>query len=142
MNVAVIALDEQTDRYYLFKAHRAIMEKGCSDRITFCDFPACTLSHYALFPHFPQIEYINDICNAIGGGYTHKNSWGAVYTRNSFPGSPVLIGRKRLSDGGPIQGIVVNNKVVCKLSVFGFYLKRLCSRSFYTLVPFVNFGSM
>jgi len=39
------------------------------------------------------------------------DSWAACYTSNKFPGSPVKVGRKRLEKGGPIQAIVVNNKV-------------------------------
>jgi len=39
------------------------------------------------------------------------DSWAAVFTKNKFPGSPVKVGRARLSSGGPIQAIVVNNKV-------------------------------
>ena len=36
--------------------------------------------------------------------------FGAVFTRNRFPGAPVLIGRERLSQP-TIRGILVNNKV-------------------------------
>jgi len=28
-----------------------------------------------------------------------------------FPGAPVLVGRQRLADGGPLQAVVINNKV-------------------------------
>jgi len=37
-------------------------------------------------------------------------SFGARFTRNQFPGSPVVIGRKRLSEDS-VSGILVNNKV-------------------------------
>ena len=39
------------------------------------------------------------------------DSWAAVFTRNRFPGSPIRVGRSRLEGGGPLQAIVVNNKV-------------------------------
>lgn len=39
------------------------------------------------------------------------DSWAAVFTRNKFPGAPIKVGRSRLSEGGPIQAIVVNNKI-------------------------------
>lgn len=38
-------------------------------------------------------------------------SWAAVFTQNKFPGSPIYVGRSRLSSGKPIQTIVINNKV-------------------------------
>jgi len=34
-----------------------------------------------------------------------------VISSSQFPGSPVKVGRKRLAAGGPIQAIVINNKV-------------------------------
>lgn len=39
------------------------------------------------------------------------NNWAAVFTQNKFPGSPVKVGRSRLSSGKPIQAIVINNKI-------------------------------
>ena len=36
--------------------------------------------------------------------------FGAVFTRNRFPGAPVLIGRERLSQAA-IRGVLVNNKI-------------------------------
>ena len=39
------------------------------------------------------------------------DSWAATFTQNKFPGSPIEVGRKRLSSGNPIQTIFVNNKV-------------------------------
>jgi len=36
--------------------------------------------------------------------------FGAVYTKNSFPGNPVLIGKERLANK-QIQGFLINNKV-------------------------------
>ncbi|KAG5188504.1 glutamate N-acetyltransferase [Tribonema minus] len=38
-------------------------------------------------------------------------NWAAVFTRNLFPGAPVLVGRRRLASGASLQGIVVNNKI-------------------------------
>lgn len=38
-------------------------------------------------------------------------SWAAVYTKNKFPGAPVIVGRQRLLENGPIQTLVINNKV-------------------------------
>ena len=40
-----------------------------------------------------------------------SDSWAATFTQNKFPGAPVIVGRKRLSSGNPIQTIFVNNKV-------------------------------
>jgi len=39
------------------------------------------------------------------------NNWAAVYTSNRFPGAPVIVGRKRLAAGGPLNALVINNKV-------------------------------
>lgn len=47
---------------------------------------------------------------------TNKPSdrWAAVFTRNMFPGAPVIVGKERLAaEGRAIQAIVVNNKVRC-----------------------------
>jgi glutamate N-acetyltransferase/amino-acid N-acetyltransferase len=38
-------------------------------------------------------------------------SWAATFTQNKFPGSPIKVGKERLSSGNPIQTIFVNNKV-------------------------------
>ena len=35
----------------------------------------------------------------------------AVFTRNLFPGAPVLLGRETLKGGGRLRGIVVNSKI-------------------------------
>jgi len=40
-----------------------------------------------------------------------SNSWTALFTKNVFPGAPVLVGRSRLAEGTPLQAIIVNNKV-------------------------------
>ncbi|KAL3931868.1 MAG: hypothetical protein SGBAC_011111 [Bacillariaceae sp.] len=39
------------------------------------------------------------------------DSWAACFTSNMFPGAPVVVGRKRLANGGPLGAIVINNKV-------------------------------
>jgi len=39
------------------------------------------------------------------------DNWAAVFTSNKFPGAPVIVGRKRLSSGGPLNALVINNKV-------------------------------
>eukprot|EP00816_Leptocylindrus_hargravesii_P006240 CAMPEP_0196821672 /NCGR_PEP_ID=MMETSP1362-20130617/80367_1 /TAXON_ID=163516 /ORGANISM="Leptocylindrus danicus, Strain CCMP1856" /LENGTH=509 /DNA_ID=CAMNT_0042200965 /DNA_START=162 /DNA_END=1691 /DNA_ORIENTATION=+ len=39
------------------------------------------------------------------------DNWAAVFTKNKFPGAPIKVGRKRLADGGPLQALVINNKV-------------------------------
>lgn len=36
--------------------------------------------------------------------------FGAVFTRNAFPGAPVIIGRNRLSEPS-LQGFIINNKI-------------------------------
>lgn len=38
-------------------------------------------------------------------------SWAACFTKNKFPGAPIKVGRKRLASGGPLQALVINNKV-------------------------------
>jgi len=38
-------------------------------------------------------------------------NWAAVFTSNKFPGAPVIVGRQRLADGGPLHALVINNKV-------------------------------
>lgn len=40
-----------------------------------------------------------------------SDNWAAVFTKNKFPGSPILVGRSRLTSGKPIQAIVINNKI-------------------------------
>jgi N-acetylglutamate synthase/N-acetylornithine aminotransferase len=37
--------------------------------------------------------------------------WAAVFTKNMFPGAPVIVGRERLASGTPLQAIVINNKI-------------------------------
>ena len=39
------------------------------------------------------------------------SAWGAMFTSNAFPGAPVLVGRRRLASGGPLQAVVINNKI-------------------------------
>jgi len=39
------------------------------------------------------------------------DSWAATFTQNKFPGSPIKVGRSRLSSGKPIQTLVINNKI-------------------------------
>jgi len=38
-------------------------------------------------------------------------AYAAVFTRNAFPGAPVLVGRRRLQAGAPLQAVAINNKV-------------------------------
>lgn len=38
-------------------------------------------------------------------------NWAACFTSNKFPGAPVKVGRKRLAAGGPIEALIINNKV-------------------------------
>jgi glutamate N-acetyltransferase / amino-acid N-acetyltransferase len=38
-------------------------------------------------------------------------NWAAVFTSNRFPGAPVIVGKKRLAAGGPLNALVINNKV-------------------------------
>lgn len=38
-------------------------------------------------------------------------NWAACFTSNKFPGAPIKVGRKRLAAGGPIEALVINNKV-------------------------------
>uniref|UniRef100_A0A7S0TDK7 Arginine biosynthesis bifunctional protein ArgJ, mitochondrial n=1 Tax=Pseudo-nitzschia delicatissima TaxID=44447 RepID=A0A7S0TDK7_9STRA len=39
------------------------------------------------------------------------DNWAACFTSNKFPGAPIKVGRKRLAAGGPIEALVINNKV-------------------------------
>jgi len=39
------------------------------------------------------------------------DSWAATFTENKFPGSPIIVGRSRLSSGKPIQTLIINNKI-------------------------------
>eukprot|EP00565_Helicotheca_tamesis_P002510 CAMPEP_0185724368 /NCGR_PEP_ID=MMETSP1171-20130828/875_1 /TAXON_ID=374046 /ORGANISM="Helicotheca tamensis, Strain CCMP826" /LENGTH=522 /DNA_ID=CAMNT_0028392203 /DNA_START=62 /DNA_END=1630 /DNA_ORIENTATION=+ len=39
------------------------------------------------------------------------DNWAAVFTKNKCPGSPILVGRKRLSSNTPINALVINNKI-------------------------------
>ena len=38
-------------------------------------------------------------------------SYAAMFTRNAFPGAPVIVGRQRLAAGEPLQAVVINNKI-------------------------------
>ena len=39
------------------------------------------------------------------------SDWAGVFTKNRFPGSPVLVGRERVAAGAALQAVVVNNKI-------------------------------
>ncbi|MEE8441369.1 MAG: bifunctional ornithine acetyltransferase/N-acetylglutamate synthase [Spirochaetia bacterium] len=45
-------------------------------------------------------------------------SFGGVFTRNAFPGAPVILGRRRMEEPS-IQGIVINNKIANVRSATG-----------------------
>ncbi|MBU8913556.1 MAG: bifunctional ornithine acetyltransferase/N-acetylglutamate synthase [Spirochaetales bacterium] len=45
-------------------------------------------------------------------------SFGGVFTRNAFPGAPVILGRRRM-DEPSIQGVVINNKIANVRSTTG-----------------------
>jgi len=45
-------------------------------------------------------------------------SFGGVFTRNAFPGAPVILGRRRMNEPS-IQGIVINNKIANVRSASG-----------------------
>jgi glutamate N-acetyltransferase/amino-acid N-acetyltransferase len=38
-------------------------------------------------------------------------NWAAVFTKNKFPGAPIIVGRARLASGNALQALVINNKV-------------------------------
>ena len=38
-------------------------------------------------------------------------AWTALYTTNAFPGAPVVVGKRRLAQGGALQAIIINNKI-------------------------------
>jgi len=55
--------------------------------------------------------------------------FGAVYTRNAFPGAPVIIGRQRL-DEPTLQGFVINNKISNVCAPNGIEdAEAICARS-------------
>lgn len=39
------------------------------------------------------------------------SAWTALYTTNAFPGAPVLVGKRRLASGTPLQAVIINNKI-------------------------------
>mmetsp|Transcript_554 Transcript_554/g.820 ORF Transcript_554/g.820 Transcript_554/m.820 type:complete len:507 (-) Transcript_554:116-1636(-) len=39
------------------------------------------------------------------------SNWAAVFTKNRFPGAPILVGKQRLASGQPLHALVINNKV-------------------------------
>jgi glutamate N-acetyltransferase/amino-acid N-acetyltransferase len=44
------------------------------------------------------------------------SEYAAVFTKNSFPGAPVVVGREMMRNGQKLGGVVVNNKVcMCML---------------------------
>ena len=40
-----------------------------------------------------------------------SNNYAGVFTKNAFPGSPIIYGRKLLQSGKAMKGIVINNKI-------------------------------
>ncbi|CAN0347471.1 unnamed protein product, partial [Ectocarpus sp. 8 AP-2014] len=41
-----------------------------------------------------------------------SDRWAAVFTRNMFPGAPVIVGKERLAaEGRAVQAVVINNKI-------------------------------
>jgi glutamate N-acetyltransferase/amino-acid N-acetyltransferase len=44
-------------------------------------------------------------------GNKATTSYAAVYTRNGFPGAPVVVGKQILEEQAPIGGVLINNKV-------------------------------
>eukprot|EP00588_Corethron_pennatum_P013019 CAMPEP_0194276042 /NCGR_PEP_ID=MMETSP0169-20130528/8725_1 /TAXON_ID=218684 /ORGANISM="Corethron pennatum, Strain L29A3" /LENGTH=502 /DNA_ID=CAMNT_0039019659 /DNA_START=47 /DNA_END=1555 /DNA_ORIENTATION=- len=60
---------------------------------------------------------------------TPTDVWGAVFTRNLFPGAPVTVGRERLASGAPLQALAVNNKVsnVCAGGDGAAATERVCA---------------
>jgi len=56
------------------------------------------------------------------------DSWAATFTKNKFPGAPILIGKSMLASGGPLQAIAINNKVsnVCSGGDGVADSKRVC----------------
>lgn len=49
------------------------------------------------------------------------STWAAMFTTNAFPGAPIMVGKKRVEAGTPLQAVIVNNKVsnVCSGSESG-----------------------
>eukprot|EP00943_MAST-04B_sp_MAST-4B-sp1_P002955 g2955.t1 len=37
--------------------------------------------------------------------------WAALFTKNAYPGAPIIYGRKLLQSGNALKGIVINNKI-------------------------------
>jgi glutamate N-acetyltransferase / amino-acid N-acetyltransferase len=40
-----------------------------------------------------------------------SKNWAALFTKNAFPGAPIIYGRKLLQSGKSLKGIVINNKI-------------------------------
>ena len=40
-----------------------------------------------------------------------SDAWAAMFTRNAFPGAPIILGRQRLAAGGSLGALVINNKI-------------------------------
>jgi glutamate N-acetyltransferase/amino-acid N-acetyltransferase len=56
----------------------------------------------------PSLEpYRMDLSLVLMDAPTRR--FGAVFTRNAFPGAPVILGKQRMS--GELQGLLVNNKI-------------------------------
>jgi len=59
----------------------------------------------------PSLGELPIRCTIISLTNGATDNWAAVFTTNKFPGAPVLVGRDRLEKGGPLQAVVINNKV-------------------------------
>jgi glutamate N-acetyltransferase/amino-acid N-acetyltransferase len=65
-------------------------------------------TRFAFTPaELPRTAYMNVVLVALD---RPTPAFGAVFTKNAFPGAPVILGRRRLA-APTIGGIVVNNKV-------------------------------
>lgn len=59
-------------------------------------------------PRFPMNLSVISLDESV---VDSRTSIACLYTRSSFPGAPVLVGRQRFSHSPQISALVINNKV-------------------------------
>ena len=80
-----------------------------------------------------SLKPINLCCILINndiekGRQQGASEWGGVFTKNKFPGAPILACRSRLESRTPLQALVINNKVSNVCAPNGLQnCEKLCS---------------
>ena len=81
---------------------------------TICPLPAgfqCSFAKTSFTPvEAPQMKDM-PITLTLIKMCSPTSNWAAVFTKNTFPGAPVIVGKALLLRREPLQAIVVNNKV-------------------------------